>query len=253
MTVFGADTDAWIRRFHPAPDARTQLVFLPHAGGSASFFFSMSKALASSVDVLCVQYPGRQDRHGEPCIESIPELADQVAHALRPWSDRPIILFGHSMGATLSFEVALRMEQAGNAPAQLFVSGRRAPSRTRDEQRVHLLDDNGLIAEIRALSGTDSQALGDEELLRLVLPAIRSDYKAVETYAYRPGTRLACPITALVGDNDPKVTIDEAQAWQEHTNATFALRVFDGGHFYLSHHQQPIVDEVRAALNPVVG
>lgn len=105
------DNGLWIRRFHPRPDGDVRLVCLPHAGGSASFFFPVSQAMPPSVDVLCVQYPGRQDRRAEPVIDSIPDLADQVFAALLPWADRPLAFFGHSMGATLAFEVARRLER----------------------------------------------------------------------------------------------------------------------------------------------
>jgi len=243
MTDTHRDTDPWIRRFHPVPDATTRLVCLPHAGGSAPFFFPVSKAMSPSVDVLAIQYPGRQDRRGEPCVNDLNELADLVTERLQPWLDRPIALFGHSMGATLAFEVARRLERAGVVPLALFASGRRAPSRHRDE-RVHLADDAGLIADLRRLSGTDPQVLGDDELLRAILPAIRGDYRAAETYRYRPGPRLNCPIVALTGDSDPHVTMAEAEAWGEHTESAFTLRVFSGGHFYLTSHSAAVMREI---------
>lgn len=243
MTDTNVDTSPWIRRFHPAPDAGALLVCLPHAGGSAPFFFPVSRALSPSVDVLAVQYPGRQDRRGERCVDDLGELADLVTRELRPALDRPVALFGHSMGATLAFEVARRLEAEGTVPLALFASGRRAPSRHREE-RVHLTDDAGLVADLKRLSGTDAQVLGDDEMLQAILPAVRSDYKAAETYRYRPGPRLSCPVVALTGDADPHVTMAEAEAWGEHTDAGFTLRVFPGGHFYLSSHAAAVMREI---------
>jgi surfactin synthase thioesterase subunit len=233
MTSIDPRRETWLRRYHEAPPGRGTLVCLPHAGGSASFFFPVSNALRTAYDVLAVQYPGRQDRRAEPCLATVEELADHLAPLLLPLAERePMTLFGHSMGATLGFEVALRLEAAGATPSALFASGRRAPSRPRDE-RVHERDDAGLLAEVRALSGTNTDLLGDDEVVRMILPALRADYRAAETYRYRPGPPLSCPITALVGDDDPKVTVDEAMSWCDHTTAEFAHRVFPGGHFYL--------------------
>ncbi|GAB3966451.1 thioesterase II family protein [Streptomyces sparsus] len=228
-----ASDDLWIRRFRPAPDAAERLVCFPHAGGSASFYLPVATALSPGVDVVAVQYPGRQDRRQEPGPSSIAALADEVSRALAVWDDRPLTFFGHSMGALVAFEVARRMESAGSGPVRLFASGRRAPSRTRNET-VHTLDDDGVVAELRALAGTDTRFLQDEELLRMVLPAIRSDYRAVETYRCEPGAALNCPITVLTGDADPKTSLEEAGAWDEHTAAEAELLVFPGGHFYLS-------------------
>ncbi|WP_217143046.1 thioesterase II family protein [Streptomyces sp. AC627_RSS907] len=237
----------WIRRFHHEP-SRVTLVCFPHAGGSASFFYPVSDALQSTVEVVAIQYPGRQDRRQERPLTSIAELADESFAALRPLMDRPLAFFGHSMGATLAFEVAVRMkrEQLG-APLTLFASGRRAPSRHRDET-VHRLDDDGIVAELKKLSGTDARILGDLELLRMILPAVRGDYTAAETYRYRPGPVLDCPIVALVGDSDPKVTLDEASAWADHTTGGFELSAFPGGHFYLADHQREVINLISDEL-----
>lgn len=238
------DTDAWVRRFHPSDEATTQLLCLSHAGGSASYFFGVSAALAPEIDVLAVQYPGRQDRLREPCLESIHDLADQLVAAIRPLTGRPITLFGHSLGATLGFEVARRLEDGGVEPTALFASGRRAPHRSKVEH-THLKNDADLLADVKALEGTDFSLLDDEDVLRMVLPAIRGDYIAAETYSHRPGPPLHCPIYALTGDRDPKVSIDEAEAWREHTDAEFELEVFPGGHFYLNDCVPQILDRIR--------
>lgn len=249
----GADNGLWIRRYQPAPQSRLRLVCLPHAGGAASYFLRFSQAFPSSVEVVAVQYPGRQDRRTERCIDNIAGLADEVFLALQPWADRPLALFGHSLGAVVGFEVARRFEaQPGATPIGLFASARRAPSLPSTD-RIHLLSDDEIVAEIQRLDGTQSQLLMDEELLRMVLPAIRADYKAIETYAYQPGARIGCPITALVGDRDHKVAVDDARLWREQTRAEFDCQVFPGGHFYLAECQNQVVDAVLDRLGEWTG
>ncbi|MGK5641571.1 thioesterase II family protein [Streptomyces sp. URMC 126] len=251
MRVTTDENAQWIRRFYPRPDGDVRLVCLPHAGGSATFFHPMARMVPAFADVLCVQYPGRQDRRDEPLIDTVPELADRVFATLLPWADRPLAFFGHSMGASLAFEVARRFErEKGIVAAALFASARRAPSVHREET-VHLRDDDGILAETRRLSGTDSQVLEDEELVRMILPVLRSDYRAAETYRYEPGPPLRCPVVALTGDADPKVSVDDAAAWAGHTESSFDLRVFTGGHFYLSDHQEAVVREITDRLRGV--
>ncbi|WP_328891805.1 thioesterase II family protein [Streptomyces sp. NBC_00316] len=229
------DSDLWIRRYFPSAEAAVQLICLPHAGGSAPFYRPVAQALNPRVEVLAVQYPGRQDRLHEPMIDDLGMLADRVCEAVVTAVDRPFALFGHSMGATLAFEVATRLEQQGIFPLRVFASGRRAPSRHRDEQ-VHLRDTDGLVGALRALSGTDQRVFGDEELLRMVLPAIRNDYRAAETYRYTPRPPLSAPISVLVGDSDPMANREEAEAWRSHTDGEFELHTYPGGHFYLLDH-----------------
>ncbi|QDP83537.1 thioesterase [Nocardia otitidiscaviarum] len=252
-----ADNALWIRRPHPASAPAIRLVCFPHAGGSASFFFPVSAALSGAdsraVEVLAVQYPGRQDRRLDPCIDDIGALAEQIYAALTPWTDIPLAFFGHSMGAILAFEVARLLEERdGVVLAMLFASGRRAPSRHRDEH-VHTGDDNAIVAELRSLSGTDSTLLGDEEILRMILPAIRSDYKAIETYRCAPGATVRSPITVLVGDDDAKTTVDEARDWARHTTASCETLIFSGGHFYLTTHRTAVLDTITKTLLSVSG
>ncbi|NGO68314.1 thioesterase II family protein [Streptomyces boncukensis] len=251
MTAVQDDIGLWIRRYHPAPDSAIRLLCLPHAGGSASFYFPVSRSLSPTVETLAVQYPGRQDRRSEPNIDDLPTLARGILGALDGWLDKPLALFGHSMGATVGFELARMLEQErGVVPAWLFTSGRRAPSMPRDE-RIHQESDEGFIAELRRLNGTDGNILGDEEMLRMILPAARSDYRAAETYRYVPGAPLSCPVTAFVGNDDPKVTVAEARAWEQHTTAEFDFHQFDGGHFYLTTHQTQLLKIMADQLRSV--
>ncbi|MPY59660.1 thioesterase II family protein [Streptomyces spongiae] len=252
MWAEDVDSEAWIRRFHDGPDGRGRLVCLPFAGGAASYFHPFSALLAPDVEVLAVQYPGRQDRRSEPVLTDLEAIADHVFTALRPWAGEPLAFFGHSMGAVVAYEVVRRIEREGlPAPVALFVSGRRAPSLRRADKPVHELDDRGVVAELLALGGTAPGVLADEEMLPLILPALRGDYQAITEYRCREqGAVLDVPVTALVGDSDPRVDVDEAKAWQAHTTADFRLEVFPGGHFYLNDRVAEVAALVRDRIAP---
>jgi pyochelin biosynthesis protein PchC len=241
----------WIRCFHASPDSDMRLVCFPHAGGSATYYFPMSRALAPAIEVLALQYPGRQDRRLEKCIDSIPDLANRIYGVLKSRVEPPFAYFGHSMGATLAFEVARRFQLRPPGPVRIFASGRCAPSRRRAGEPIHLRDDAGLLAELRRGGATDPRVLDDEDLRAAILPMARSDYKAIETYACAPGAQLDCPITVLVGDCDPQVTIDEAAAWGEHSAGGSDLHVFPGGHFYLEACQEDVIATISATLETV--
>lgn len=235
----------WCRRYVPAQNPTARLVCLPHAGGSAPFFRPVAVALGAEVDVVCVQYPGRQDRRAETPIAAMDVLADRLAEILRADDDGlELTLFGHSLGAVLAFELARRLEAHGRAPARIFVSGRRGPSTHRDEA-IHRLDDAGILDELRKMDGTASILLGDEELMRAALPSLRADYTAVERYSCPPEAAVGSPITALTGDKDPKTTLDEAREWERHTTGGFDLQVYPGGHFFLADHAAQINELLR--------
>lgn len=253
----GAATSAgavWLRRLAPAEPPRVRLVCFPHAGGTAAFFRPWRAHLPAGVELLGVQYPGRLDRLGEPCVENVDQAVGPLATAVRSLLDRPVALFGHSLGATMAYEVARRVDGL----AGLFVSGRPAPDRLRPVSD-QLDSDDALWEELGRLGGTRPEVLANADLREALLPALRGDYRLVRTYRPRPGPPLDCPLTALVGDADSEVDLAEAGGWAAYTRGVFTLRTFPGGHFYLMSRTAELVDEILGRLarhlpaEPVTG
>ncbi|MFJ9773179.1 thioesterase II family protein [Kitasatospora sp. NPDC101157] len=248
MPSSAAVDNPWFRRFNPSDFAPARIVIFPHAGGSASYYMEYAKALAPYADVLAVQYPGRQNRFAEPTIDSVPELAEQIHRELRPWVDRPIVFFGHSMGAAVAFEVARCFARDGLAGLErLFVSAGRAPSLPRDTA-FHKLPDDGLLEQVIRLGGTDARILDVPALRELIMPALRADYTAIETYRAAPDAVVPQPITALVGESDANATVEQAAQWEQHTSGGFSLRLFPGGHFYVAEQTDAVVRLLTAHL-----
>jgi pyochelin biosynthetic protein PchC len=239
------------RRGSGSPQVR--LICFPHAGGAATFYRSWASHLPSEVDLLAVQYPGRQDRISEPCVEQMEPLVELVVSEIIGTLDRPTALFGHSMGAAVAYEVARRIEEIRDTPLRLlFVSGRTAPHRSRPGS-IHRGTDAGLFGDIRRLGGTPDSVLDHPGLRDLLLPSLRGDYRLIETYQPQTIARLQTPIVAFVGDSDPDVSVVEAQAWSETTCAGFDLHLFRGEHFYLLENEAPLIERVLAHLRVSVA
>lgn len=236
----------WFRRVGTATGATLRLACFPHAGGTAGFFREWATHLPSTVELVVAQYPGREVRIAEPCLGDLHRMADHAAAALGAAGDLPLALFGHSMGALLAFEVALRIESHA-ALRRVFISGRPPPQHVR-KQSKHLLDDDTLCAEIGRLGGTHSSLLHRRELRDILLPALRADLRAVDEHVADQVARLHAPLSVFIGDADPDVTAVQAADWRVHTGGAFELAVFSGGHFYLSSCPADVVSRVTAGV-----
>ncbi|MFJ8430176.1 thioesterase II family protein [Kitasatospora sp. NPDC094019] len=241
-------TARWLRRPRPRRDPAARLVCLPHAGGTASVYSPWSDRLPAAIELIAVQYPGRQDRLAEPPVSSVPRIADAVAEALAPYTDRPLFLFGHSMGGLVAYEVAIRLEAGPGAdPAGLFVSGQLAPHRSAPPEEA--LDDATVEAEAREAGWSDPVVFDHPELRELVLPALLADVRASLTYHREEPVRLRAPIAAYGGLGDGGDVPGELAAWGEATSGAAVWRAFDGDHFYLRPQEAQLVADMVTRMS----
>jgi medium-chain acyl-[acyl-carrier-protein] hydrolase len=225
----------WVRITRPRPAARVRLICLPFAGGSANTYWEWSASLPEHVEVVPVQLPGRENRFDEPTIDSADLLVGRLLDGLSGHLDRPFAIFGHSMGALIAFELARRLRMTGLEPVQLFVSGCKAPHLPLDASKHrHHLPDREFISAVGGMNGVPREVLANADLMELVLPALRSDFKLVETYRYRAQPPLRCPISAFGGLQDKEVARDQVDAWSRHTVGPFQVQMLPGDHFFIN-------------------
>lgn len=221
----------------------------PYAGGGATIYRNWPASLPSDVEVHLAHLPGRGNRLREGPFTDLMSMVRALAEAIRPLLDKPFVLFGHSMGAIISFELARQLRQeSGILPVHLFASGRRAPQIPNLDPPTYNLPEAEFLEELRRLNGTPQEALKNPELMQLMSPVLRSDFSVVETYEFSPGLPLACPITAFGGLQDTGVSREQLEAWREQTTASFLVRMFPGDHFFLNT-SQPLL--LRALLQEI--
>lgn len=240
----------WIESPIRNAGSELRLFCFPYAGGSAANFKSWRARLPAAIEMLPVQLPGRGSRIHEPALKRNDEIADRIVDEVLPvFREKPFAFFGHSMGATLGFEVARRLVRRREAaPIALFVSGRRAPHIPGQGLITYDLPDEALIEQLKQLNGTPREVIECDELMQLVLPLIRADFEAVETYRYVDSPPLPCPIFALGGEEDSYVRAADVEQWNVHTSAECRIKFFPGGHFFLHSHQELLLQFLTSTL-----
>ena len=247
MTGAPARSHGRLRCREPRPGARAQLVCFPHAGGSAGGYLRWSSGLPDDVEVHAAQYPGREDRFDEPPRSHMSELVDPLVEALCPRPGARLVLFGHSLGGTICYEVAAGLQARGCPPDLAVISGQKPPSLHRPGD-LHRRSDQALLADLRRLNPRNADAFDQLELMSLLLPMIRADYRAIETYHPRARPPLSCPLLIMVGESDPELSAADAEAWSDYTSAHIEVKRFAGDHFYLEPNREAVLTHLGRAL-----
>ncbi|HEX7736855.1 MAG TPA: alpha/beta fold hydrolase [Ktedonobacteraceae bacterium] len=248
----------WFDCLLPRPEARFRLFCFPYAGGGASIYRTVAEQISPEIEVYPVQLPGREKRFRERPFTRLEDLILALAEVLIPYLDKPSVLWGHSMGALIAFELArfLRRARQDSELQRLVVSGHRAPHLPDQRPAIHNVPEEELLQVLRRFDGTPQEVLQHQELLAMVVPLLRADFAICETYVYTSEPPLACPISAFGGLQDPYVPAEAISAWNGHTIGEFQARFFTGGHFFLRQYQAEILaaitrDLIKEASTPV--
>lgn len=245
-----APKNPWIAFARRVQQPRLRLFCFPYAGGSAGVYRTWGERLPADIELLPVELPGRASRFREPLLRSMPAVVEAAAAGIAPLLEGPpFAFFGHSMGATIAFELARLLRKRGQPqPLHLFVSGRRAPQMPDDEEPMHVLPEAEFMERLRKLNGTPEEALQHPELMQMMQPLLRADFEVIETYVPGDEPQLPCPITALGGIGDVDVPREALEGWREHTSAAFLVRMFPGDHFYLNHERGKLLEALARDL-----
>ena len=245
---------SWFSCAKAEAQPRLRLFCFPYAGGGASIYRGWENYVPPGVEVWPVQPPGRGSRFKEPPIDRMEALVSAVGAAIEPFLDQPIALFGHSVGAMASFELAhLLSERFGVRVSHLFVSGARGPHLPRNRRNIHDLPEDEFITELKTLNGTPPEVLEHPELMRMISTTLRADFAIAETYSSSKRTPLSSPMSVFGGLEDTLVSREDLEAWRLHTTSSFDLWQLPGDHFFIHTSDSLILRILSRELTRIVN
>lgn len=234
-----ASPPSWFEHLSRSKAPSLRVFCFPYAGGSTDLYRGWQRWFPEQIDLCLVHLPGRSRIIGEQAFTRLQPLIKSVADRIEPEIQVPFVLYGHSMGALISFELARELCNRRHAgPRHLLISGRRAPQWPADKLPTFNLPHDEFIEELKKLKGTPQEVLENSELMQLFLALLRADFETVETYEYRTGGQLSCPITVY-----------RCRAWQKETSASCRVKICIGDHFFI---RKPGSEFIAAFRNDVL-
>jgi surfactin synthase thioesterase subunit len=230
---------------------KIKLFCLPYAGGAAAIFNKWKPFVDNHLELRPVELAGRGKRIYDPLYQSVQEAVEDVYSMLSgECGNGPYAIFGHSMGAIIGYELACKFRENGlPAPIHLFFSGRGAPGVPyEDEDMYHLLPEDQFKEKVIELGGTPQEFFDHPELLEVLLPLLRSDFKIAETYEHSGAVfPFDHDITVFIGKEED-ATAEQIDGWKNHTSKICRVNYFEGDHFFLNEHAETIVRMVNHTL-----
>lgn len=237
---------------YPGKQGLVQVFCFPYSGVGASIYRSWMPAAGNGVAFHPMEWPGRETRHGEPCITHFSQLVASSTQAMLEAIKGPFALFGHSLGGLVAYEVARSLQHHDLQPSMVFVSGVRPPHTLPTSSTRGPLSDDELVERLKLLQGTTPEKLAHPEWRELFFPVLKADFGLFDSYQHTEGATLTCPLHAFSAMMDPIAHPQIMQEWQALSTGPFKLHVFTGDHFFIHKHQQALLSQMEAALSVLV-
>ena len=255
------------------------LFVFPGAGGNSVYFHALGRALRTPHPVIGLQAVGLD---GD--VAPHQTVAEMAAHAFeqvrRVQPEGPYFLLGHSLGGRVAFDVARRLEAAGESVALLGVLDTPAPlagTATAEASARDQADDLAWLDEIKEIVEVTSgrtleidadalRGLSDDARIAAVAATLAETgllldgrlargfiavYQAAVRTSYAATGPIAAPIALLRIDRPDQIDGEDATwGWKKLTTAAVTSVIVPGGH--ISMLMPPHVGELASRLRGIL-
>jgi surfactin synthase thioesterase subunit len=256
--------DRWLRVLRTASTPQARILCAAGMGGTTSAHLPLSRHLPDGIEVLGIQLPGREARAGEAPVSDMAAVIDGVLTALDARPALPTVLYGHSQGSWIAWELAHRLSERGVTDLGLVVACSLPPlaSPTPALRRLETLADSwddvspARLAEMfRGI--LPDQVLDSEQLLAEYVSALRCDVALAADHGARLRSRphglLDIPVRAVEAAADPVLPAGAMRAWADLTVGRWTVQVVQGSHAAPIENAPALAAQLTAMTDELTG
>lgn len=223
---------------------RRQLFLLHFAGGSCFSFDFLRPHIEADIEFIPLELPGRGKRINETLLKTKESAVEDYLNQIQVLRNQePYLIYGHSMGATISLSLTKRLEEIGDPPCHLIVSGNPGPGiqdlEKEEKGERYLMQDDDFKEELRKLGGVPEEVLENSELYRFFSPIMRADFEVLEKATPEEGFKIQVPVFAVMGSEEDNK--DKIENWSRFTSKNFTSKILLGNHFFIYDHYRDLV------------
>jgi surfactin synthase thioesterase subunit len=221
----------------------------PRSGSGALSMADWAGDLPVNIECCAIQRPGREELFAEPPTTSLRSCVVAACDALMPRLDRPYVLFGHSLGGFLAFQVAVELRARGaRPPVALFLSAISPVVESHARQASRAARHLQVRSVITAADLDDDELI--EDLLRSGDAAFEADLSLYfDSNEEASDAVLDLPIVAIYARDDDIAPREAVLRWGARTSIPLETLEVDGGHLYVSTAaRRPVADAIARVL-----
>lgn len=242
--------DNWFAYFPKKTNAQLRLFCFANAGDDPTIFSEWYNNLPSYVEVVAIVLPGHYTRANEHYIADWHKLIDATHNAIIEKLDKPYIFFGHSFGARLAYELAIKLQNSGHClPKQLLVSGCIAPNIDNNKPYMHILPEDEFIKKILGMFGTPLEIIQNKAMISMLEPIIRTNIRLAETWHSTSDNKIKPPIVVFSGIQNVIDTPANIHNWQLYTKSSFKLCTIDSENYFSGNNEIQLLNKITNCID----
>ena len=218
---------------------KIKLFCYPWSGGNGALFFKYSKLLGENFDII----PSDMDiDESKSFKENITAAADKVTKKLE--KDEMFILFGHSMGAVVAFEIAKLLVRKIDCDRRgLIISGMLPPTR----ELLGQLDSDLTRENAKSYSselGMNNLDMLPDAFLDGVISKMNKDNRFLKGYESCENGKIPSPTAVIYSEQE--LEMGKPEAWAELLSGDVEYITVNGKHFYLTEDIAPVSFAIKS-------